>query len=56
MDNKHHWDCAYPGVEVLADGTFVLVTYGHWIEGEAPFVMSVRLKLEELDEMDGERK
>jgi hypothetical protein len=51
MDNKHHWDCAYPGVEVLPDGTFVLVTYGHWIEGEAPFVMCVRLKLEELDEM-----
>lgn len=42
-------DCAYPGVEVLADGTFVLTTYGHWEPGESPFVRSVRLKLEELD-------
>ena len=51
MDNHHQWDCAYPGVEVLSDGTFVLTTYGHWIEGEPPFIVSVRLKLEELDEI-----
>jgi lysophospholipase L1-like esterase len=49
MDNHHRWDCAYPGVEVLPDGTFVTTTYGHWIEGEEPFIVSVRLKLEELD-------
>ena len=49
MDNHHRWDCAYPGVEVLPDGTFVLVTYGHWIEGEEPFVACVRLTLAELD-------
>jgi lysophospholipase L1-like esterase len=48
--NFHAWDCAYPGVEVLADGTFVLVTYGHWEPGEAAFVRAVRLRLEELDE------
>ena len=42
-------DCAYPGVEVLRDGTFVLVTYGHWEPGEAPFVRAVRLGLDELD-------
>lgn len=51
MDNKKDWDCAYPGVEILPDGSFVLTTYGHWIEGEQPFIVSVRLKLEELDEM-----
>jgi len=51
MDNYHQWDCAYPGVEVLTDGTFVLTTYGHWIEGEPPFIVSLRLKLEELDEI-----
>ena len=50
MDNHHRWDCAYPGVEVLPDGTFVTTTYGHWIEGEKPFIVSVRLKLEELDQ------
>jgi hypothetical protein len=49
MDNKVSSDCAYPGVEVLKDGTFVLTTYGHWIEGEEPFIVSIRLTLEELD-------
>ncbi|MCB9884274.1 MAG: exo-alpha-sialidase [Planctomycetes bacterium] len=42
-------DCAYPGVEVLPDGTFVLVTYGCWEPGEAPFLREVRLRLAELD-------
>ncbi len=51
MDNHHQWDCAYPGVEVLRDGTFVLTTYGHWIEEESPFIVSVRLRLEELSEI-----
>jgi hypothetical protein len=51
MDNHHKWDCAYPGVEVLPDGTFVTTTYGHWIEGEPPFIVSVRFKLAELDTM-----
>jgi hypothetical protein len=49
MDNTKDADCAYPGVEVLPDGTFVLTTYGHWTEGEEPYIMSVRLKLDELD-------
>ena len=49
MDNHRGADCAYPGVEVLPDGTFVATTYGHWIKGKSPFVVSVRFKLEELD-------
>jgi hypothetical protein len=49
MDNLKGSDCAYPGVEVLQDGTFVITTYGHWTEGEEPYIMSVRLRLEELD-------
>ncbi|MEW6161106.1 MAG: hypothetical protein AB1813_27065, partial [Verrucomicrobiota bacterium] len=49
MDNKHAWDCAYPGVEVLPDGTFVTTTYGHWQKGEQPYIVSVRFKLIELD-------
>jgi hypothetical protein len=49
MDNKSKWDCAYPGVEVLPDGTFVTTTYGHWSEGEPPYIVSVRFKLSELD-------
>ena len=49
MDNKHRWDCAYPGVEILPDDTIVTTTYGHWTEGESPYIVSVRLQLAELD-------
>lgn len=48
-DNTKSYDTAYPGVEVLPDGTFVTTTYGHWQEGEAPYILSVRFRLEELD-------
>ena len=48
-DNTKGADCAYPGVEVLPDGTFVTTTYGHWDEGESPYILSVRFKLSELD-------
>ncbi|MFH1747761.1 MAG: GDSL-type esterase/lipase family protein [Planctomycetota bacterium] len=51
MDNHHRWDCAYPGVVILPDGTIVTTTYGHWVAGEPPFIVSVRLKLEELDKL-----
>lgn len=50
MDNTKGYDCTYPGVELLPDGTFVTTTYGHWTEGELPYVVSVRFKLAELDE------
>jgi hypothetical protein len=49
MDNKDSWDSTYPGVEVLRDGTIVTTTYGHWETGKEPFIVSVRLKLKELD-------
>lgn len=49
MDNHRRADTAYPAVELLPDGTFVATTYGHWIEGAEPFIVSVRFKLEELD-------
>ncbi len=51
MDNTKTADCAYPGVEVLPDGTFVVTTYGHWTEGEQPYIAAVRLKLDELDRL-----
>ena len=44
-------DCAYPGVELLADGTFVVTTYGHWTPNESPYILSVRFTLDELDEL-----
>jgi hypothetical protein len=49
MDNHKAVDCAYPGVEVLPDGTMVTTTYGHWTKGEAPYIVSVRVKLAEID-------
>jgi BNR repeat-like domain len=55
MDNLKDADCGYPGVEVLPDGTFVLSTYGHWVAGEQPFIVSVRLKLDDLDKRQGIR-
>ncbi len=48
-DNKHAWDCAYPGVEILPDGTIVTTTYGHWDEGESPYIRSARFTLAQLD-------
>jgi hypothetical protein len=50
MHNTDRIDCAYPGVEIIQDGTFVSTTYGHWRTNEPPYIVSVRLKLSELDE------
>jgi hypothetical protein len=52
MDNRHGWDCGYPGLERLSDGVFVATSYGHWVEGEQPFVVSVRFSLAELERRD----
>jgi rhamnogalacturonan endolyase len=49
MDNTRDADCAYPGVELLPDGTIVTTTYGHWARGKSPYIVSVRLKLSEMD-------
>ena len=49
MDNTYRADTAYPGLELLPDGTFVTTTYGHFTEGEEPWVASVRFAAAELD-------
>jgi hypothetical protein len=49
MDNADAWDSTYPGVELLPDGTFVTTTYGHWVRGAEPYIVSVRFTLAELD-------
>jgi hypothetical protein len=54
MFSSDQGDCAYPGVEVLPDGTFVATTYGHWTPGESPYIVSVRLGLAELDALGAE--
>ena len=55
MKNHQDADCAYPGLELLPDGTFVTTTYGHWTEGEPPYIVAVRLKLAELDRLQQRR-
>jgi hypothetical protein len=49
MKNHRGADCCYPGLEILPSGSFVTTTYGHWEAGQPPYIMSVRLKLSELD-------
>jgi hypothetical protein len=49
MDNLHAWDCAYPGLELLPDGTFVAITYGHWSAGAPSYIVAVHFKLDELE-------
>ncbi len=56
MDNHRGADCAYPPVEILPDGTIVTTTYGHWSQGQSPYIVSVRLKLSELDVKAGAGK
>ncbi len=51
MDNHKGGDCAYPAVELLPDGAIVTTTYGHWTPGEPPYIVSVRLKLADLDRL-----
>ncbi len=50
-DNTKGADTAYPGVEILPDGTFVTTTYGHWEQGQQPYILSVRFRLSDLDEL-----
>jgi hypothetical protein len=51
MDNHHDWDCAYPGLELLPDGSFIATTYGYWEAGAQPYIVSVRLTMTELDRL-----
>jgi hypothetical protein len=51
MDNHRRADCAYPGVELLPDGTIFTATYGHWTKNGSPYVVGIHLKLEELDKI-----
>lgn len=56
MKNYYNGDCAYPGIEILPDGTVVTTTYGHFDncadeekrKNEA-YVVSVRFKIEDAE-------
>ncbi len=43
--NHKGTDCAYPGVELLPSGEMVTTTYGHWVAGQAPYILSVRFDI-----------
>jgi hypothetical protein len=50
LHNYRVWDCGYPGVEVLPDGTIVATTYLKYTDGpEKNSVVSTRFNLAELD-------
>ena len=50
LHNYAGWDCGYPGLEILPDGTVVSTTYIKYHPGTAKHsVVSVRFKIEELD-------
>ena len=55
LDNQNAWDCGYPGLEALPDGTLVATTYGHWEKGQQPWIQSVRFTLAELDALAAQR-
>jgi len=51
------YDCGYPGVELLPDGTFVATTYIKYRPGpEKNSVVSTRFKLSETDAMATQAK
>lgn len=43
LDNLNAWDCGYAGLDTLADGALLAVSYGHWSAGEPPWVAALRL-------------
>ena len=50
LHNHAGWDCGYPGVELLPDGTIVATTYIKYRPGEEKHsVVSTWFRLEELD-------
>jgi lysophospholipase L1-like esterase len=48
LDNVDSWDCGYPGLEVLPDGTAVAITYGKWEKDKPNFIKSVRFSIQDI--------
>ncbi|MBO5220426.1 MAG: exo-alpha-sialidase, partial [Clostridia bacterium] len=49
--NYDAFDCAYPALEMLADGTLLATTYGGWEPGVQQYILSLRLGTEELQKI-----
>ncbi|ARU43592.1 hypothetical protein CCB81_05240 [Armatimonadetes bacterium Uphvl-Ar2] len=50
LDNQNSWDCGYPGLELLPDGSLLAITYGHWEAGQSPFIKAVWWSPEDMDQ------
>jgi lysophospholipase L1-like esterase len=48
LDNQNSWDCGYPGLELMPDGTLVAITYGKWIADQPNFIKAVRIPIRNL--------
>jgi len=55
LDNTDAWDCGYPGLELLPDGTLVATTYGHWEKDKPPYIVSVRFSIKDLEPLPKNR-
>lgn len=52
LHNYAGWDCGYPGLEILPDGTIAATTYIKYHPGkEKHSVVSVRFTIDELDDL-----
>jgi len=50
LHSYSRWDCGYPGMEILNDGTIIATTYVKYKPGEEKHsVVSTRFKIEETD-------
>lgn len=57
LHNYAGWDCGYPGLELLPDGTLVATTSLKYRPGsEKHSVVSVRFRLEELDQKASQKR
>ena len=50
------WDCAYPCVEKMYDGSILLATYGRWEENKEHYILSIRLSEDELKKIPAGKK
>ena len=51
LDERVPWDCAYPCVEKLKDGTVFIATYGRWERDKEHYILAFRLTKEELEKI-----
>ena len=57
LHNYSGWDCGYPGVHLLPDGTILATTYcKYWKDKRKHSVVSTRFRVEETDRMVAQRQ